>query len=157
MSKLIIMQGLPGAGKDYWLRANYPHAKVCSADNFFRKRNPQYDNGGVGFDPSLLGEAHAACFSAALHYMSEEVDARVVAISNTNLQNEAISPYVMLGTINLYQIEIVRIHRDPVLAFKRNTHGVPEFAYPGMMGAFNEWKPWAPWTFDDNITITEVK
>jgi predicted kinase len=150
---LFIMQGIPGSGKDHWLATYHPEAHITGADDYFRNLNREYDNGGQGFDVTKLREAHLYCFSKASSFMQSGYEK--VAISNTNLENEAIAPYVMLAGLHGYQVKIVRVHCDANIAAARNTHGVPKKAYPRLAKAFEEWKPWTPWVFDKNVEVVE--
>lgn len=145
MKKLVIMQGIPGCGKGFVIKRDYPNAKVCSADNYFRGLNPEYDNGGQGFDPTQLGAAHKACFAEAHGAMLFR--SPIVVIDNTNLDNESIAGYVSLAGLHEYDVEICRVSCDPEIAFMRNTHGVPEQAYSRMAAAFDKWQMWMPHKF----------
>lgn len=144
MQQMVIMQGLPGSGKGYISKRDYPNHRVCSADNFFRKLNPNYDKGGEGFDPTKLGQAHKACFSEAHKLLNLGFD---VVIDNTNLDNESIAPYVSLAGLHGAQVTICRVECSTAVAMERNTHGVPPQAYPRMASAFKKWQMWAPHKF----------
>jgi predicted kinase len=138
MAKLVIMQGIPGSGKGFVNKRDYPSALVCSADDYFRTRNPNYDNGGEGFDPSHLGKAHKQCQDRVR--MAMECGEPIVVVDNTNLDDKSIKTYVKLARTFGYDIEICRVECDITVAAARNSHGVPEFVYERMGKAFDKWK-----------------
>ena len=119
--RFIIMRGLPGAGKDTYLKdlSKDEDFVVCSADDFFM------ENGSYNFDPRKLGEAHEyckkKCFGAAKLGKS-------IAISNTNVKHWEYEFYIMLGEHFGYEVEIHSVFdggcTDEQLA-ARNLHGVP--------------------------------
>ena len=137
MGMLVIMQGLPGSGKDFIVRRDYPSAVVASADNYFRKLNSNYDNGGNGFDPTKLGKAHAECYADVVSFLN--TDCPLIVVNNTNLDNESIAAYVAIAQYYGYEVEICRIKCDARTAAARNTHGVPLGAYGRMQSAFDRW------------------
>lgn len=152
--KMVIMQGLPGGGKGFVRKRDYPDGIVATADDYFRRLNPNYDNGGEGFSPSFLGEAHKSCFAIAHSACMNGYD--TVVIDNTNLENEAIAPYVALANLFGYDVEICRVVCDPNIAAGRNTHGVPAKAYPRMAAAFDRWKMWSAHKFG-GVTLKVVQ
>jgi predicted kinase len=152
VKQLIIMQGIPGAGKDTVLARDYPTAEVYGADDYFREKDPEYDNGGSGFNAQELGAAHALCFRQVDEAMA--VGVGVVAVSNTNLENEAIAPYVALAGLHGYDVKIVRVPCDPAVAAGRCRHGVPEDRFPALAEAFDNWKIWPPHHFGGVKVVT---
>lgn len=145
-----ILSGLSGSGKTTFWQEHFPGAFVVSADGFFCARAKQlgldYHNGGEGFDPSLLTEAHADCFRRFLSALEEQ--AHLVVVDNCNTSAWEIAPYVLAGAAYGYGVEILRLHCDPDTAMLRNVHGVPIAAFedrtledgtviPGMVTRFN--------------------
>lgn len=133
--KVVIMSGLPGSGKDYWLDHNLPYDAeefdivVCSADHFFMI------DGEYKFDMTKLGEAHKACFAKFLetgsrwkkeenHRINSNIP-QVLAVSNTNLTAWEISPYMALANYWGADVEIVRLECPIEVCAARNSHGVP--------------------------------
>ena len=123
MKNVIILQGLPGAGKSYFVNSFKEKTIVCSADDYF------YKSGKYIFEPSKLSEAHRACFRKfidAIQYNG------TVIVDNTNTTAIEIAPYVLGGEAYGCTVEIIRILCDPEKAFARNIHNVPEHAIYAM-------------------------
>lgn len=118
MQKVIIMRGVPGAGKSTWVKRNHPQAFVCSADDYFEK------DGAYKFDVRKLGEAHAFCMSAFLHVMNDPAHP-VVIVDNTNIRYAEMSPYVLVGQAFGCSIEVATIATHPDVSARRNVHSVP--------------------------------
>lgn len=116
--KVIILRGLPGAGKSTWVAQNAPNAVVCSADSFL------YDAAGnYVWTPERLSVAHRSCqekFSQALYARAE-----TVVVDNCNLTNRDMKFYVEAAEKMGYPIEIRTLHVDPEVAKARQTHNVP--------------------------------
>jgi len=153
MGELIIMQGIPGSGKSYIARRDYNPDVICSADNYFRSLNPNYDAGGEGFDPSKLGAAHRACFSSVV--LALQSGLKTIVVDNTNLENEAIAPYVSIAHHFNYDVEICRVNCNMTIAFERNTHGVPIRTYGRLHRMFRQWEIWKPHKFG-GVKVREV-
>lgn len=84
--EVIIMRGLPGSGKDTWIRRNYPEG---SADSFHMV------NGVYQYDPKKAGEAHNACLRKFLSIcieVKESLPSQLI-VSNTNSTIVEIAPY----------------------------------------------------------------
>ena len=128
-----ILRGIPGAGKTGWYRKNVvKNHTVFSADFFFES------TGKYVFDPTKIEDAHDWCFSSYMTHLSRasmetilrrqadlEVPDLEVVVDNTNISGWEISPYYRLAEIYKLPVQIVRVHCDPVAAWKRNVHGVP--------------------------------
>lgn len=121
-----IMRGISGAGKSTYAKKlrNEAHARgetpmIVSADEFF----VGYD-GCYKFDPTKLGEAHKWCMQHFLRLLQDKVGP--IIVDNTNIYVEDIAPYVAVGEAMGYDVEIVQVNVDPMLAAKRNVHGVPQ-------------------------------
>lgn len=120
--KVIILRGLPGAGKSTWVAQNAPNAVVCSADSFLYEPDGRYN-----WTPQRLGMAHQKCqekFSEALYARAE-----TVVVDNCNLTNRDIKFYVEAAEKMGYPIEIRTLHVDPEVAKTRQLHGVPAEKY----------------------------
>lgn len=129
--QVILYRGIPGSGKTWaiedWMHTfsqdiHDPSPKPYSADYLFN--TPQ----GYKFDPKRIAEAHAWCFRQYLEdvqlwdkgeYISHFV------IDNTNISAFEMAPYIQAANAYGLAHEIITIWSDPIIAYKRNTHGVP--------------------------------
>lgn len=122
--RVIVLQGPQGSGKSTFT-AQFPHAKVCSADTFFE--GPE----GYKHDAKKLGEAHAWClrrFVEALQAADEPcapAGEALVIVDNTNSQRWEMSTYVQLARAYGFEVEIHTFIVDAKVAFGRNTHNAP--------------------------------
>lgn len=119
--RVVILQGISGSGKSTYakqLSRREPNA-VCSADDYFMKRDGSYD-----WKPELLGKAHASCFAKYLmHFTRVAFD--TIVVDNTNLNPVDVSPYVMAANAYTVPWKIVQVGCDPNLAAERCVHGLP--------------------------------
>lgn len=117
MKTVLILQGLPGAGKTHFTQGM--KAVICSADDFF------YTLGGgkYAFNVTRLGEAHGSCFRKFIKACQDGEEA--IVVDNTNTTANEIAPYVLAGEAYGYNVSILRILCDPEVAASRNQHGVP--------------------------------
>jgi predicted kinase len=130
MKRMIVMRGLPGAGKDYNLDILVGEYKkevvVCSADDFFM------ENGEYVFVPWKIGQAHESCKLKCFRAMAE---GKHVAISNTNVQKWEYELYLEMAMHFGYEVTVMSIFdggcTNEELA-KRNQHGVPLEAIEAM-------------------------
>jgi predicted kinase len=123
MNKLIVLRGIPGCGKSTFVKT-LNHPVVCSADTFPGLYTPNPNGGPPTFNPTLLGEAHKACFKHTLGALMCQKP--LVVVDNTNTSLMEASPYVLMGEALGYEVEVVTVVPPSVeVAFARNTHGVP--------------------------------
>lgn len=136
---MMILRGVPGAGKSTWATRNFPEAVVCSADHFFVDATGVYR-----FNPRLLGEAHGSCARRCIESM--QAGAPVIVVDNTATTTMEVSPYVLLAQAFGYEAEVVTFLVDPAKAAARNTHGVPEVSVHAMDARLRsaELMPWWP-------------
>ena len=118
--KCYIMQGVPGSGKSTIAETYAGFGVIVSADTFFVKLG----NGTYNFQPARLPDAHRECYLDFCKAVADGV--AVVVVDNTNTTPTEIAPYERHATAFGYEVEIVRVMCDPVVAAARNTHGVPE-------------------------------
>lgn len=118
MKKVYCMRGLPGSGKDTYIKNRWNPDKVtiCSADHFFMI------DGEYRFDKTKLGLAHAACMRDFLRALANDVE--IVIVNNTNINVHEISPYAAVASAMEYQFEIIEIEAKIEHCIARNSHGV---------------------------------
>ena len=131
MKRVIIMRGLPGSGKSFYLKKHYPDACVCSADHFFEDESGKYH-----FDPSKLNEAHKACLGKFLGLL--QAGESIVCVDNTNMTSWEMSPYRSLANLFGYGVTIVRVLCTLENAIERNVHDVPDFVFERMINSMEE-------------------
>ena len=114
MSKLILLRGLPGAGKST-LAKTFEGARHFEADMFFMD-----ENGNYNFDVTRLREAHEWCRNNVDNTMSFGID---VVVSNTFTQKWEMDAYYELAKKHGYVVFslIVENRHGGV-----NKHNVPE-------------------------------
>lgn len=119
--QMVIMRGLPGAGKSTRIKSKYPNATICSADHYF------IDNTGTyNFNPTKLKSAHDACYAKAEKAVWES--APLIVIDNTNTQKWEFQKYVDLARQGGYELvtdDIFDGGASDEELFGRNSHGVP--------------------------------
>ena len=122
---VIIMRGLPGSGKDTYIKNNakaFPAEPViCSADDYF------VNNGIYKFDPRGLTMAHHNCMSLFLRSLAEKKP--LIIVNNTNCELWEFDNYITAAELAGYEWMIVDLYdgiqTNEELA-RRNIHGVPE-------------------------------
>lgn len=122
MASVVIMRGLPGAGKSTWVRENLPDAIICSADSYFLSEEGEYV-----FDGAQLSDAHGACLRAFAKAVSvlDCSDSSVIVVDNTGIKAWEISPYYNLARAYGHEVRIIHLECDCDTAHGRNIHGVP--------------------------------
>ena len=141
MFTIIIVRGPSGAGKSSWIHANYPDAKVVSADHFFMHRAQK----GVRshypivktpsgtyeyrFDPRRLAEAHQHCFNRFLQGIRNSKEDGALVVDNTFIHKWEYVNYIDSAEMLGYDHRVVEFRPDREehirICAKRNTHGVP--------------------------------
>lgn len=127
ISEVIIVSGIPGAGKSSWIRKNTNPflTEVFSADNYF------IDKFGVYcFDSSKLSSAHSLClrtYTERLIHLAEAPSGAcslTMVVDNTNTSSWEIAPYYSLAVAYGAPVKILLFQADPTKAHRRNIHGV---------------------------------
>ena len=135
MSKVIIMQGIPGSGKSTWIKKVYMKSyrkdfyyklppPICSVDDYFvGKRRNFYE----ACDNEVKC-AHQECLKKFLYEINQLNDGypRDVIVDNANCTLWEMAPYVQIGQAYGFQIDVVRMVCDPLVAARRNIYGVSE-------------------------------
>jgi predicted kinase len=134
--KVIIMRGLPGAGKSTFVKKNYPDAVICSADKYFINKHGEYK-----FDPGLIGEAHIHCLQTFLYFITT-LKEKLIVIDNTNVTTTEWIPYYRIAETMGYSCEIIEVFADPKICVERNIHGVPKSTIDNMA---RKWQPVPKW------------
>ena len=128
MKKVIIMRGISGSGKDFYIQNRFFSqntekitVKVCSADDYFVK------HGKYLFDSSKIREAHSACHRAFLDAVASEYN--IIVINNTNIHRWEYAKYDNAAGLLGYEVEVIEMQVETVgqvrLCASRNVHGVP--------------------------------
>lgn len=123
-TSMIIMRGLPGAGKSYTAQTirNYAddHCEVISvsADDYFYN-----DRGDYRFDPSKLPQAHGECFRKAVSWATATVlptRSRLIVVDNTNISAWEVAPYMALAQAYAIPAYILTVDCGQEERMKRN-------------------------------------
>jgi hypothetical protein len=161
MAELFIVRGLPGSGKTSL--GHKLSLLVYSADDFFTDEKGQYN-----FDPSRLGEAHAACQLSVRKAL--EFECGKVAVTNTFTERWEIEPYLRIVAEVNENLAFQAVDREEEDEFEpirvtvidmfdgglsdeelssRNVHGVPAAGIAAMRSRYEfDWKsgnPVPPW------------
>ena len=124
MKKLILLRGLPGAGKST-LAKTFEGARHFEADMYFLDENSNYN-----FDATKLRSAHEWCRNNVENTMSFGKD---VVVSNTFTQKWEMDAYYELAEKYGYMVfALVVENRHGGV----NTHGVPEDKLQAMKDRF---------------------
>ena len=122
---LIILRGLPGAGKTSFANLIWPEAVICEADQYF------YIDGEYRFNPAKLKEAHSWCQTIVRHLMSNSKPQ--VVISNTSTTEKELQPYLDLAKQYGYSvISLIVENRHG----NSSVHGVPQETLKKMQDRF---------------------
>ena len=147
--KIWIYRGVPGSGKTTHSKKQHPKAKRFSTDDFFMV------NGEYRFDPSKLGEAHGKCLLDFVEFLISRTKSKFhqvadaefpdVVVDNTNTSIAEVAPYAALALAYGHELQIVTLCCDPAVAWKRNTHSVPERTVMAMAERMDlDLPPWWP-------------
>lgn len=128
--QLIVMQGVPGAGKSEVAKilALGIGAKIVSNNDYMVDNDGRYR-----FDPKRLEEVANKCYAEAKKNIEEGWS---VIVDNTNVDYREAGSFIELGLENGYRIQIVRCDRSAAECVEENIHGVPSdtiFRRHGMM------------------------
>lgn len=134
--RCLIMRGIPGSGKSYFLQKYCANYSVVSADHFFTAPDGSYN-----FDPARLGEAHEQCLLRFVDLLTNPPacsDENLIAVDNTNLSAQEISPYYKLAKAHGFNVLICYLVVNTEVAVKRNVHGVNRVVVESMANRVGE-------------------
>lgn len=130
MKTLILLRGLPGAGKTTFAKYMFSN-NVFEADQYF------YDEqGNYNFDGSALSEAHEWCKSQVEDLMKMSDDTQYgqeIVVSNTNTTEAELAHYIKLGEKYNYQIVSLIVENRHG---NKSVHNVPDAAMEKMRKRF---------------------
>ncbi|ABV87121.1 AAA family ATPase [Shewanella pealeana] len=128
----IIMRGLPGSGKSYWVEeyvnalpkrdCDSEHFKVCSTDEFF------YQDGKYCFNAKDLAKFHQLNLTRFIHAIANKTP--LVICDNTNMAQWEFEDYCAAAKAEGYRVQIQQIgepkdKQHQLLCADRNKHRVP--------------------------------
>lgn len=123
MKQVIILRGVPGAGKSTLAQqiisdacAKGEGAAVFSSDDYFTTSTGEYR-----FDSKLLPQAHTDCFRRFLEYLQRKGD--IAIIDNTNTRIFEMSPYILAAQAYGLEVKIIRLECDLPVAATRTFRG----------------------------------
>ena len=132
MKRVMIMRGTSGSGKSYHARLLAgPHGRIVSADNYFIKADGVYH-----FDPTQLGEAHAACMRWFIGAIDDGCE--TIVVDNTCMRLYEVAPYSLVARAYGYDVEVYHVICQIDTAVKRGQHSVPRL---GVVRQFNSYEP----------------
>lgn len=117
MNRLIVMRGISGAGKSTYIKNNFPQAAVIGTDEHMVVA------GKYTFNPILLKQAQSFCWDQLILFVSRNFP--LVVIDGINSQVWRFKPYITKAISLGYDVQVIRLDADPVVAHGRNTHGTP--------------------------------
>jgi predicted kinase len=130
--QVILLRGIPGIGKSFYVKQHYPEDAYCSSDLFF------LIDGLYVFDQKKLGESHATCMNQFLRFLERRVP--VVVVDNTFSRRWEFLNYIWAACQNDYNVKIVELtckdYELPAI-IRRGTHNVPAHIVEDM---FHRWE-----------------
>jgi predicted kinase len=129
---LLLIRGLPGAGKSTFAHFVWNEYAICEADKYFIDKNGEYK-----FDATKLKEAHAWCKKEVeIRMMDNAANPQFypeIVVSNTFTQEWEMEDYFILAEKYGYKVfSIVVENRHG----NKNVHGVPEEKLQQMRNRF---------------------
>lgn len=134
---VIILRGLPGAGKSTLALKLTKREYICSADHYFEQ------GGKYKFDSRLLGVAHDSCFNKFANLIHGGLGiAPIIVVDNTNTRVKEFKRY--LDYAEKYGIKPLVFHVRPTISLsqmhERGVHNVPRDKFIEM---YERWQDFA--------------
>jgi len=124
---LIIVRGLPGAGKSKFAKLISAHPDfVCTADDFLMV------NGKYEWSPEKAGGAHLKCQAKCKTLMKSNIP--LIIVANTSTTERELRPYYDLAKEFGYQVFSVIVENRHE---GENSHDVPEETLKKMFDRFS--------------------
>lgn len=124
---LILLRGLPGAGKTSFANLMWSSYTICEADKYF------YVNGEYKFDASKLKEAHQWCQDQVRSLMMESDFYSEIVVSNTSTTEKEMQPYLDLAKEFGYTVVSLIVENRHG---NSSVHGVPKETLEKMKNRF---------------------
>lgn len=108
MKTLIIIRGMPGAGKSTLaqkLKLFSLDGVICEADQFFTDTKGKYH-----YIPHLVPSAHEWCRRKVITAMEQGVE--TIIVSNTTTTQDRVKPYLELAQAFGYQVQQIVVFGD---------------------------------------------
>lgn len=119
---LLLIRGLPGAGKSTFAHFVWNDYAICEADKYFVNENGEYK-----FDATKLKEAHAWCKKEVeIRMMDNALNEQYypeIVVSNTFTQEWEMEDYFKLAEKYGYRVFSIIVENRHG---NKNVHGVPE-------------------------------
>ena len=101
---LIILRGLPGAGKSTFANFIWESSAIFEADKYFYDKDGNYN-----FDASKLHQAHKWCQDSVKQAMLDNILSRghmypEIIVSNTTTTEKELEPYLELAKLFEYHV-----------------------------------------------------
>lgn len=142
--KLILIRGLPGAGKSEMSRLF--DGPTFAADDYFYERG----DGVYDFHPQLLTAAHQLCQERTLKALNGEH--LVAVVTNTFSQRWELEPYLRMAEEGSHGVWVIDLFDGGLTNSQlaaRGLHGVPVEGIAAMRSRWeHDWRngdPVAPW------------
>lgn len=129
---LILLRGLPGAGKSTFANFIWNEYAICEADKFFYDKEGNYN-----FDGSKIKQAHEWCRNEVETRMKDnEANPQYypeIVVSNTFTQEWEMEPYYELAKQYGYRVQSLIVENRHG---NKSVHGVPDETLEKMESRF---------------------
>ena len=125
MSELVLIRGLPGAGKSTYAKTHFPLYRHFEADMYFVNAAGVYE-----FNALQLNQAHRWC----IEMVDDSIDrGRPTVVSNCFIQAWEFDPYFIIAAEYEVPVRIIELQTS-----HGNTHGVTPEKIIQMAARFND-------------------